>query len=71
MRVGELGDVTQTATYRTAVGEAIKPGDPGDSEVVKRMSGRSRFPPSMPPLATERIDESGLAAVRAWIQELR
>jgi hypothetical protein len=39
--------------------------------VVKRMSGRSRFPPSMPPLATERIDESGLAAVRAWIQELR
>jgi hypothetical protein len=71
LRVGELGDVTQTAAYRTAVGGAIKPGDPGGSEVVKRMSGRNRFPPSMPPLATERIDESGLAAVRGWIQELR
>ena len=59
MRAGELGDVTQTAAYRTARGEAIKPGDPGGSEVVKRMSSRSRFPPSMPPLASERIDEQG------------
>lgn len=70
LRVSELGDVTQTATYRTAVGGAIKAGNAGDSEVVKRMSGRNRFPPSMPPLATERIDDVGLAAVRAWIQGL-
>jgi hypothetical protein len=71
LRAGELGDVTQTAAYRSALGEAIKPGDPGGSEVVKRMNGRSRFPPSMPPLASERIDEQGLAVVQAWIRGLR
>jgi hypothetical protein len=71
MRAGELADVTRTAAFRTAVGGAIKPGDPGGSEVVKRMNGRSRFPPSMPPLATERIDEQGLAVVQAWIRGLR
>jgi hypothetical protein len=71
LRARELGDVTETATYRTAVGDAIKPGDPGGSAVIKRMSGRSRFPPSMPPLASERIDDHGVAVVRAWIQGLR
>jgi hypothetical protein len=71
LRAGELGGVTQTAAYRTAVGEAIKPGDPGGSDVVKRMNGRRRFPPSMPPLASERTDDHGLAVVRAWIQGLR
>jgi hypothetical protein len=71
LRAGELGDVTQTAAYRTGVGQAIKPGDPGGSEVVKRMNGRSRFPPSMPPLASERMDDHGLAVVRAWIARLR
>ena len=71
LRAGELGDVTQTAAYRTALGQAIKPGDAGGSEVVKRMNGRRRFPPSMPPLASERIDDHGLAVVRAWIEGLR
>jgi hypothetical protein len=71
LRAGELGAVTQTAAYRTALGQAIKPGDPGGSEVVKRMEGRRRFPPSMPPLASERIDDHGLAVVRAWIQGLQ
>jgi hypothetical protein len=71
LRAGELGAVTQTAAYRTGLGEAIKPGDPGGSEVVKRMNGRRRFPPSMPPLASERTDDQGLAVVRAWIQGLR
>ena len=71
LRAGELDAVTQTAAYRTGVGQAIKPGDPGGSEVVKRMNGRRRFPPSMPPLASDRIDDHGLAVVRAWIQGLR
>ena len=34
-------------------------------------SGAHRFPPSMPPLASERIDERGLAVVQAWIRGLR
>jgi hypothetical protein len=71
LRTGELGAVTDTAAYRTAVGDAIKPGDPDGSPVVKRMSSRSRFPPGMPPLATELVDDQGVAAVRAWIQGLR
>jgi hypothetical protein len=71
LRAGELGAVTQTAAFRTAVGHAIKPGDPGGSEVVKRMNGRRRFPPSMPPLASERVDDQGLAVVRTWIEGLR
>ena len=71
LRAGELGDVTHTATYRTAVGEAIKRGDPGGSDVVKRMNRRGRFPPSMPPLASELVDEQGVAVVQAWIRGLR
>jgi hypothetical protein len=71
LHAGELGAVTQTAAYRTAVGTAIKAGNPGGSEVVKRMSGRSRFPASMPPLASERVDDHGVEVVRAWIQGLR
>ena len=70
LRAGELGDVTRTAAYRTARGGAIRPGDPDGSEVVKRMNGRSRFPPSMPPLGTERPDDHGLATVQAWIRGL-
>jgi hypothetical protein len=71
LRAGELGAVSRTATYRTAVGEAIEPGDPDGSDVVKRMDGRRRFPPSMPPLASERTDDQGVKVVRAWIQGLR
>jgi hypothetical protein len=71
LRAGELGAATETAAYRTALGQSIKPGDPDGSEVVKRMNVRRRFPPSMPPLASERIDDHGLAVVRAWIQGLR
>jgi hypothetical protein len=71
LRAGELGAVTETAAYRTALNQAIKPGDPEGSAVIKRMNGRSRFPASMPPLASERIDDRGLAVVRAWIQGLQ
>jgi hypothetical protein len=71
LRAGELGAVSRTATYRTAVGEAIEPGDPDGSEVVKRMDGRRRFPPSMPPLASERTDDQGVKVVRAWIRGLQ
>lgn len=71
LRADQLGSVGETAAYRTVVGEAIKPGDPGGSEVVTRMSGRGRFPASMPPLGSERVDDRGLAVVRAWIQGLR
>jgi len=70
LRTSDLGSVEQTAVYRTAVGSVIKRGDPDDSDVIKRMSGRDRIPPSMPPLGSKRVDDRGVATVRTWIQGL-
>jgi hypothetical protein len=70
LRAGDLGAVEQTATYRTALGEVIKRGDPDGSTVIERMSTRDRFPPSMPPLASKRVDDQGVKAIRAWIEGL-
>jgi len=70
LRTSDLGAAEQTAAYRTAVGSVIKRGNPGDSEVIKRMSGRGRFPVSMPPLGSERVDDHGVAVVRTWIEGL-
>lgn len=66
----ELSAPQGTATYRTAVGSIIKPGHPDDSELIARMSHRDRFPPSMPPLASKKVDEQGLAVLTAWIGSL-
>ncbi|WP_437971230.1 hypothetical protein WMF04_18885 [Sorangium sp. So ce260] len=70
LRVDEIASVETTATYRTAVGTVIDPGDPGDSDVVERARRRDPDWPSMPPLGTEIVDEAGLAALRAWIRGL-
>lgn len=59
-----------TATYRTALGSAFKPGDPDGSRAIKLMSGRGMFK-QMPPLATEHVDSVGLAQLRSWVQALR
>lgn len=73
--------VEETGAYRTAVGVAtrswlrpevplrVAPGDPDHSALVVRMSARGNVD-QMPPLATEHVDASGLAAVRAWIAAL-
>jgi hypothetical protein len=66
----ELGAPEDTATYRTALGSVIKPGRPGDSDVIKRISSRDRFPPSMPPLASKKVDDQGIAVLNAWIGSL-
>jgi hypothetical protein len=70
-----------TATYRTAIGVALQyfhggglttrvvPGDPATSAVSYRMSMRG-LGVQMPPIATEHVDEAGLAAVTAWIESL-
>jgi hypothetical protein len=70
-----------TTTYKTAVGEPlnqfradgyelrIDPGSPETSAVLHRMEDRgSRV--QMPPIATEKVDEDGVAAVTAWIEVL-
>jgi hypothetical protein len=69
LRIADLGAVASTATYRSVVGEQIKPGDSGGSRVVELMSDRGFFS-QMPPLATERVDTAGLDLVRRWIERL-
>jgi cytochrome c553 len=49
-----------------AITVRVAPGDPDASAIVARMSVRGSDD-QMPPLATERVDDDGVAAVRAWI----
>ncbi len=62
----DLDDASEAPAVRTA-GEQL--GSPDDSKVLDRMSTRERDDdlPPMPPLGTERVDEEGLAAVRAFL----
>lgn len=69
LAVGELGSATATATYRTVVGSAVKPGDPGGSDVVVWMNRRG-FLRQMPPLATAKVDTAAVARIRTWIEGL-
>lgn len=64
-----LADVAETATYRTAIGKVVQPGNVGSSKVFKLMSGRGAFE-QMPPLGTERVDPQGLATIGDWIGAL-
>ncbi|MBX2800343.1 MAG: PQQ-dependent sugar dehydrogenase [Myxococcales bacterium] len=46
----------------------ITPGDPAASVLVDRMSRRDAH--GMPPIATHRVDDDGVALVEAWISSL-
>ncbi|WP_433934868.1 hypothetical protein AB3662_09665 [Sorangium cellulosum] len=51
----------------------IRPLDPDRSTLLRAMSRRDAPgapPEQMPPLATRRVDEAGVAAVRAWIEAM-
>jgi hypothetical protein len=78
-----VADLTpqDTAAWRTAVGIAtrswkkdgipwrIAPGDPEHSAVIVRMRARGDKD-QMPPIATEHVDEVGLAILSEWIASL-
>lgn len=82
LRIG-YGEAPLTATkmYESTVGvnvqhffepgitKRIAPGDPDASCVAFRPSVRGDSK-QMPPLATEYVDDAGLASVRAWISSL-
>ncbi|NVB83775.1 MAG: hypothetical protein HOV81_35700 [Kofleriaceae bacterium] len=70
LAIGDLASPANTATYRTVVGSAVKPGEPGDSRVLSFMSRRG-FGRQMPPLATNTVDSEAVANIRAWIEALR
>jgi hypothetical protein len=69
LAVAELDTTGTTATYRTVVGEAVKPGAPDDSKLYELMSERGMFR-QMPPLATEHVDSLAVSNVRLWIEGL-
>ncbi|KYF66344.1 hypothetical protein [Sorangium cellulosum] len=51
----------------------IRPLDPDRSTLLRAMARRDAPgapPEQMPPLATRRVDEAGVAAVRAWIEAM-
>ncbi|MEW5852404.1 MAG: hypothetical protein AB2A00_26685 [Myxococcota bacterium] len=65
LRLGELGSVEATATYRTAVGSVIDRGSPEKSAAVKRIRNGE-----MPPLGVEVVDEAGIEMLSTWIRAL-
>ena len=69
LRVSALDAPQSTPTYRTAVGSAFKPGNPGGSKAIDLVSDRGLFK-QMPPLATEHVDALAVANLRAWVQAL-
>ncbi len=74
-------ELTETGVYRTAVGVAtrswirpdyplrVAPGDAARSALIARMGHRGDTD-QMPPLATKRVDDDGLAIVKRWIADL-
>jgi mono/diheme cytochrome c family protein len=74
-------DVTTSQIYQTTVGVELEQwidrgytyrivaGDPDASAIAYRMAQRGTAA-QMPPIATEFVDDTGLASIRAWIQSL-
>jgi hypothetical protein len=69
LAIGKLDVVAATPTYRTVVGRAVKPRDPDGSRLYELVSSRGMFR-QMPPLATDKVDSSATANIRAWIEGL-
>jgi mono/diheme cytochrome c family protein len=81
LAVGER-EASTSRLYTTTVGVPLErwavppyelrvhPADPGSSAIVARMAIRGGGRDQMPPLATDVIDEEGVALVSGWIAEL-
>jgi mono/diheme cytochrome c family protein len=80
LEVMKMATVEGTPAFTTTVcqeeqtnppiaGQVITPGQPEASAVFVRMNQRGNED-QMPKLATELVDDTGLAAVRAWIESL-
>jgi hypothetical protein len=78
--VAEIADATTTRSYLSTIGVAltdtasansyrIAAGDPGASGLVERMQLRGDNL-AMPPLASELVDEQGVALISSWIEGL-
>jgi hypothetical protein len=69
LRTSQLATVEQTPTYRT-MGDVIEPGDPDSGKLINTTD--SRFPYyGMPYLASEDVDEQGVALLRRWLAQMK
>jgi mono/diheme cytochrome c family protein len=57
------------ATFDLPDARLVAPGSPGRSVLLMRAGLRG--PNQMPPLATSRVDEAGLAVLRDWVSSLK
>ena len=82
LTVATLSNVESTNAYRTAIRKPphldgmgtdiyIEPGMPEESFLWRRMSVRDNGIWQMPTIATELIDEKGVALIREWILSLK
>jgi hypothetical protein len=74
LSVHALSAPADTATYRSAIGPAIKPEHPEKSRLIELMTRRGFGGPAvkqMPPLASERVDHDAVDLLKRWIRELR
>jgi len=68
MRLIDAKPVHQTFDLKDA--KLIVPGQPERSVLINRMGARGANSGQMPPLATYRVDEAGLALMREWVKSL-
>jgi hypothetical protein len=80
LRVGQLGDVTSTESWKTTVSYDIEqtsgddlyriaPGAAEDSALITRMKLRD-VDEAMPPLASELTDDAGIGLLEDWIESI-
>lgn len=69
LRLDDLERLSNTATYRTSIGDAVLPGDPARSPVMIRVKSRDPWW-GMPALGSEEIDVRGNTVLEQWIRDL-
>lgn len=68
LRTQDLGAVTSTEAYATAVRFAMGINPVDRHLVLQRMTRQGAYMQRMPPIATKRIDPDGVASVRGWLE---
>ena len=68
LRVQDLTSVTSTRAYATAARFSMGLNPAGSHLVLQRMTREGAYRRRMPPIATEIVDDEGVALVRAWLE---
>ena len=68
MRIANVAPVHTTFDIKDA--KLLLPGSPEKSIIVHRLGLRGEKTGQMPPLASSRVDEAGLALMREWVKSL-